>query len=90
MPSSASSLSYRIYVGIVLPTQLCAPNTDRDAVVINNESGNLYVRLGQNVSLESYTYRLTPHTVLEIPSYIGVISAIKENSPSYVQVTEIV
>lgn len=77
-------------VGPVTPVVLVAGNDDRNSVVIHNESGVLFIGLGVTVSPNSYTYRLTGNSTLEVEGYIGVLSAIKASGATSVFITEII
>jgi hypothetical protein len=87
--ASAQSNCYRINVGLVLPTQLLAPNQDRDLIVIYNEVGTLFVKLGKDASASNYTFQLTSGSTLEIPAYVGFVTAVKQDAPGWVVCSEI-
>lgn len=87
---SAQSHCYRIYVNVVLPTQLLAPNPDRDSFVVVNESGVLYVKLGRDAAPDNFTYRLTAGSTLEVPAYAGYVTAVKDSAPGWVMCSEII
>lgn len=68
---------------------LSASNTGKTGVVIHNEAGRLYVKLGSGASTSDYSYRLTANTTLEINNYAGEITGIKQSGSTNAQVTEI-
>lgn len=71
------------------PTTLSASNANKTRVVIFNETGTLYVKLGSGASSTSYTTRLTANTLYEITGYTGIISATKQTGTTPVLVTEV-
>lgn len=68
---------------------LSASNSAKLKVIIHNEGGTLYVKLGTGATASSYSYRLTANTVLEIVGYTGIITAIKASGTSNALVTEV-
>lgn len=68
---------------------LSASNAAKKRVVVFNEAGTLYVKLGTAASDTSYTYRLTANTSLEIEEYAGIVTARKASGTTNVLVTEI-
>jgi hypothetical protein len=68
---------------------LMAANAARIKVIIHNETGTLYVKLGTAASVSSYSYRLTANTTLEVLNYTGDITAIKQTGTSNALVTEL-
>jgi hypothetical protein len=89
MSASVSGVStgYLLDPGEV--TNVVGSNGNRDALIIHNDSTIIYVKCGPNVSSTDYTYRLTKNTTLEIPNYIGIITAIAYEY-AYIRVTELV
>lgn len=79
----------RVSVGTSAAT-LAAANSSRQRLVIHNETGTLFVKLGTAASSTDYTYRLTANTVLEIPfAQSAAVTAIKASGTSDVQVTSL-
>lgn len=76
-------------VDATAPVQIVPANSSRDAVVIHNAVGLLFVKCGQNASSTDYTYRLTSNATLEISGYIGPITAIASEA-TFVRITELV
>jgi hypothetical protein len=70
-------------------TTLSASNAAKLKVVIHNEAGTLFVKLGTGATASSYSYRLTANTITEITGYTGDITAIKASGSAAVLVTEI-
>lgn len=69
---------------------LAAANSARQRLVIHNETGTLFVKLGTNATSTDYTYRLVANTVLEIPfAQSAAVTAIKASGTSDVQVTSL-
>lgn len=68
---------------------LSAANVAKTQVIIFNESGTLFVKLGTGASSSSYTYRLTANTELEITGYYGIITGTKLTGTSTAMVTEV-
>lgn len=68
---------------------LSASNSAKTAVVVFNEAGTLFVKLGSGATSASYTYRLTANTALEINGYAGIVTAIKASGTSAALVTEV-
>lgn len=68
---------------------ISASNASKTKVVVYNESGTLFVKLGSGASSTSYSYRLTANTVLEISGYTGIVTAIKATGSSNALVTEV-
>ena len=67
---------------------LSASNAAKTKVVVYNETGTLFVKLGTGATAASYSYRLTANTVLEVTGYHGVITGIKLSGTSAALVTE--
>lgn len=68
---------------------LSASNAAKTQVIVFNEAGTLYVKLGAGATSASYTYRLTANTALEINGYYGIVTAIKQSGTSAALVTEV-
>jgi hypothetical protein len=69
---------------------LAAANSARQRLVIHNESGTLFVKLGTNATSSDYTYRLVANTTLEIGfAQSAAVTAIKASGASDVQVTSL-
>lgn len=78
----------RITVSTTVAT-LQASNPNRKRLVVFNESGTLFVKLGSTATATDYSYRLTANTGLDVGSYTGVVTGIKASGSSAAQVTEI-
>lgn len=68
---------------------LSASNAAKTKVVVFNEGGTLYVKLGSGATSSSYSYRLTANTTLEIEGYAGIVTAIKQTGTTNALVTEV-
>lgn len=68
---------------------LSAANASKTRVLIHNEVGTLFVKLGTGASSTSYSLRLTANAFGEIVGYSGIITAIKATGTTPVLVTEI-
>jgi hypothetical protein len=68
---------------------LAALNSARVKLIVHNEAGTLFVKLGTSASNSSYTYRLTASATLEIGQYAGIVTAVKASGTSAVLVTEL-
>ena len=79
----------QVSVGSGAPVSLSASNAAKTKVIIHNETGTLFVKLGSTASSVSYSYRLTANTVVEISGYHGLITAIKAAGTTNVLVTEV-
>lgn len=80
----------RVSVNPTTAVTLAAANSNRQKVLIHNETGTLYVKLGSTASATDYTYRLTANTSLEINfAQTADITARKASGTSDVQVTEL-
>lgn len=86
--STATATVTNLSVGVTVST-LSASNAAKTKVIIWNETGTLYVKLGTLASSTSYSYRLTANMSLEVEGYHGVISGIKASGTTSVLVTEI-
>ena len=76
-------------VGSGAAVTLAASNAARVKLIVVNEAGTLFVKLGTVASSTSYSYRLVAGTNLEITSYTGTVTAIKASGTSAVLVTEL-
>lgn len=70
-------------------TTLSASNSGKVRVIIYNETGTLFIKLGTTASSSSYSYKVGASTVTEIVGYTGLISGIKGSGTTAVLVTEI-
>lgn len=68
---------------------LSASNAAKTKVIIHNEGGTLFVKLGSAASSTSYSYRLTANATVEISGYTGIITATKASGTSNALVTEV-
>lgn len=68
---------------------LSASNSAKTQVIVFNEAGTLFVKLGAGATSASYTYRLTANTVLEISGYYGIVTGIKSAGSTAALVTEV-
>lgn len=68
---------------------LSASNAAKTRVIVYNEAGTLFVKLGSGATSASYTYRLTANSSLEIEGYYGIVTAIKQTGSSAALVTEV-
>lgn len=68
---------------------LSVSNSAKQKVVVFNEAGTLFVKLGSGATSASYSYRLTANTTLEIEGYAGIVTAIKQSGTSAALVTEV-
>lgn len=74
-------------------TSILASNANRRmAIMVNDADKNVYVKLGTTASTTSFSYKLTPGQILELPTpvYTGAIDAIWDAGPTgSMRVTEI-
>ena len=70
-------------------TTLSAANSAKVKVIVHNEGGTLYVKLGSGASNTSYSFRLTANTVVEIDGYTGIITGTKVSGATNALVTEV-
>lgn len=68
---------------------LSASNAAKTSVIVFNEAGTLFVKLGAGATSASYSYRLTANTALEINGYAGIVTGIKSSGTSAALVTEV-
>lgn len=68
---------------------LSASNPAKTKVIIHNETGTLFVKLGSAASSSSYSYRLVANTVLEVTGYTGIITGTKASGTTSAHVTEV-
>ena len=80
-------------VSAATSTSILASNVNRRmAIMVNDTDRNTYVKLGAAASTTSFSYKLSPGQILElpIPIYTGAIDAIWDSSPTgSMRVTEI-
>jgi hypothetical protein len=80
-------------VSAATSTSILASNANRRmAIMVNDTDKNTYVKLGATASTTSFSYKLSPGQILElpIPIYTGAIDAIWDASPTgSMRVTEI-
>lgn len=68
---------------------LSASNAAKTKVIVYNETGTLYVKLGSGATSADYSYRLTANSTLEIDGYAGIVTGIKQSGTTNAQVTEV-
>ena len=68
---------------------LSVSNAAKTKVVVYNEAGTLFVKLGSGASSTSYGYRLTANSTLEIEGYAGIVTGIKVSGTTNALVTEV-
>lgn len=68
---------------------LASSNVNRVKLIVFNETGTLFVKLGTAASLSLYSYKLTAGATLEIEQYSGAVTAIKQSGTSNALVTEL-
>jgi hypothetical protein len=68
---------------------LAASNPARVKLIVHNEAGTLFVKLGTLATTSSYSYRLTANATLELTQYTGDVTAIKLTGTSSALVTEL-
>ena len=78
----------RVAVSTTVAT-LQAANANRRRLIVHNETGTLYVKLGTAATNIDYTYRLVANEVLELDFYTGDVTAIKASGSTFAQVTEV-
>lgn len=78
----------RVAVSTTVAT-LSASNAAKTKVIVHNETGTLYVKLGTAATSTDYSYRLTAQTTLEIEGYTGIVTGIKQTGATDAQVTEV-
>ncbi|HWY35978.1 MAG TPA: hypothetical protein VNX68_15145 [Nitrosopumilaceae archaeon] len=87
-PGSVSTATVtRVAVSTTVATLLSA-RPARQAAVIFNEAGILFVLAGAGATATNYTWRLTANAELDISGYTGVVSAIKSAGASSAQVSD--
>ncbi len=88
-PATAPTASVtRVTVSTTVAT-LKAANAARLQLIVHNESGTLFVKLGSAATSTDYSFRLTANTLLTIDEYTGIVTAIKASGTSEAQVTEL-
>lgn len=85
---SAVATVTRVAVSTTVAT-LSASNAAKTKVIVHNETGTLYVKLGSGATSTDYSYRLTAQTTLEIEGYTGIVTGIKQTGSTDAQVTEV-
>lgn len=85
---SALATVTRVAVSTSVAT-LSASNSAKTKVIVFNEAGTLYVKLGSAATSTDYSYRLTANSTLEIDGYTGIVTGIKGAGSSDAQVTEV-
>jgi hypothetical protein len=70
-------------------TTLSANNVAKTKLILYNEAGTLFVKLGSGASAISYSYKLVANTSLEIEGYHGIVTGIKASGTSACLVTEV-
>lgn len=89
--AAATPTVSRVTVGAVVAATLAAANSARQRVLLHNEVGTLFVKLGPSASATDYTYRMTANMSQEINfAQDAVITARKASGSSEVQVTELI
>jgi hypothetical protein len=68
---------------------LSTSNASKTSVIVFNEAGTLFVKLGSGATSTSYSYRLTANTALEITGYAGIVTGIKASGTTAALVTEV-
>lgn len=68
---------------------LSASNSAKTRVIVYNESGDLFVKLGASASTSNYSYRITKASTLEIDGYYGIVTAIRASGMGNALVTEV-
>lgn len=92
VPVTSGSASVATVTSVsVSPTvaTLAAANAARIKLIVHNETGTLYVKLGTGASGSSYTYRLVASTTLEITGYSGAVTGTKQTGTTNALVTEL-
>ena len=79
----------RVAVNNTAAVTLTASNSAKIKVIIFNEGGTLYVKLGSTAASTDYSYVMTTDSTLEISEYYGIITARKNSGSTFVQVTEV-
>ena len=68
---------------------LAASNAARVKLIVHNETGTLFIKLGTAASTSLYSYRLTANMTLELGQYTGDVTAIKLSGTTNCLVTEL-
>lgn len=85
---STTSVTNRVQVNTAAPCTVCAPSADREFIVVHNETGVTFVKLGSGASPSNYTYRLSSNAILELPGWKGSLTAAKATGSGWLTVTE--
>lgn len=89
MKVATRSICHNRIVSAAAAVTLCDGIVNRDSLIISNDMGTLFVKLGLGASPSNYTYRLNSYAVLEIGAYWkSHVSAIKASGTGIVRVTE--
>lgn len=88
-PTSAAVASVTSVSVSTTVATLKAANAARLKLIVFNEAGTLFVKLGSAASSSDYSFRLTANTTLEIDEYTGIVTGTKAAGTSNAQVTEL-
>ena len=86
--TAATATVTRVTVSTTVAT-LKAANAARLQLIVHNEAGILFVKLGAAATATDYSFRLTANTILTVDEYTGIVTAIKSSGTSEAQVTEL-
>lgn len=86
--TAAVAVVTRVTVSTTVAT-LKVANAARLQLIVHNEAGTLFVKLGAAATSTDYSFRLTANTLLTIEEYTGIVTAIKAAGTSDAQVTEL-
>lgn len=87
--AASKSFTYRKWVGTTL-VYLLPEGKARSSCVIQNEGVDLFIKLGRDVSLGDYTYRIPTNGVLEIEKWAGPVTGIRSGQAGFAMCTETV
>lgn len=87
--ASASTATVTLVSVSPVVATLAASNASRIKLIIHNETGTLFVKLGTGASSSSYSYRLTANAVLELTQYTGDVTGTKLTGTTNALVTEL-
>lgn len=91
-PRTVGSSLSNVAASVSSVTLLAANDARRGAVVVNDSTATLYLKLGSAASTTSYSYRLDPGGQWEMPSswtYTGLIAGIWSAASGDARVTEL-
>lgn len=71
------------------PVVLLNYNLSRSFIVLQNLGSTLYIKLGMNASLESYSFYLDAGQMVSLDRYCGAVTAVRDGTIDNVIVTEI-